>query len=73
MDIKMPGMDGIEATRQITAALPETKVIGLSAHAEHAIASKILGAGASSLLPKGSSPDELTDAIWSAVRSGKGN
>jgi PAS domain S-box-containing protein len=69
MDIQMPRMDGIEATRQITAALPEIKVIGLSVHAEHEIASKMLAAGATSFVSKNSSPEELIEAIWSTVRS----
>ncbi|HYA02970.1 MAG TPA: response regulator [Syntrophobacteria bacterium] len=73
MDVNMPVMDGTEATRQITAELPEVKVIGLSVHAEAQIASKMLAAGASSFVPKSSSPEELTEAIRTAVSSGKGN
>jgi CheY-like chemotaxis protein/two-component sensor histidine kinase len=72
MDINMPRMDGIEATRQITADLPKIKVIGLSIHAEQEIASQMRAAGAASFVPKSSSPEELTEAIRSAVRSGKG-
>jgi CheY-like chemotaxis protein len=67
MDVNMPRMDGIEATRQITAELPEIKVIGLSVHAEHQIASEMLAAGAFSFVPKSSSPEELTGAIRAAV------
>jgi DNA-binding NarL/FixJ family response regulator len=69
----MPRMDGLEATRQITAELPEIKVIGLSVQAEPQIASEILAAGAISFIPKSSSPEELTKAIRTAIGSGKGN
>jgi DNA-binding NarL/FixJ family response regulator len=47
-------------------------VIGLSIHAEQEIASQMRAAGAASFVPKSSSPEELTEAIRSAVRSGKG-
>jgi len=70
MDINMPRMDGIEATRQITAGLPKIKVIGLSVHAEDQVASEMLAAGASSFVAKSSSPAELTGAIRAAVRTG---
>jgi PAS domain S-box-containing protein len=73
MDINMPVMDGIEATRQIKQALPEVKVIGLTAYAENSVSSQALSAGASSFVLKGASPEELTKAIWSAVSPGKGH
>jgi len=73
MDVNMPRMDGIEATRQITAELPATKVIGLSVQAEGEIASAMLAAGASSFVAKSASPAELTETIRAAVGSVKGN
>ena len=73
MDIQMPRMDGVEATRKIKADLPEIKVIGLSVQTEPQIASEVLAAGASSFVPKSSSPEELTEAIRTAVGSGKRN
>jgi PAS domain S-box-containing protein len=73
MDVNMPRMDGIEATRRITAELPEIKVIGLSVHAEPQIASEMLAAGATSFVAKSSSPEELIEAIRTAVGSRKGN
>ena len=73
MDVNMPRMNGIEATRQILAELPEIKVIGLSVHAEPQIGSNILAAGAWSFVPKSSSPEELTEAIRTAIGSGRGN
>jgi PAS domain S-box-containing protein len=73
MDINMPVMDGIEATRQTKQALPEVKVIGLTAYAQNSVYSQALSAGASSFVLKSASAEELTKAIWSAVRSGKGD
>ena len=46
MDIGMPKMDGIEATRQIRERLPETEVIILSMHAKKAYIDQVLQAGA---------------------------
>jgi signal transduction histidine kinase/CheY-like chemotaxis protein len=73
MDISMPVMDGIEATRQITAELSAVKVIGLSVQTEPQIASNIVAAGACSFVPKGASPEELTEVIRTAVGSRKEN
>ncbi|HYR01729.1 MAG TPA: response regulator, partial [Syntrophobacteria bacterium] len=69
MDINMPRMDGIEATRQITAALPAIKVIGLSVNSDREIVSEMLAAGAASFVAKSSSPEELTKAIRAAIGS----
>ncbi|HYR03098.1 MAG TPA: response regulator, partial [Syntrophobacteria bacterium] len=73
MDVNMPTMNGLEATRQITAELPQIKVIGLSVQSEPQIASEMLSAGAVSFVAKSSSPAELTDAIRTAVGSPKAN
>jgi DNA-binding NarL/FixJ family response regulator len=73
MDINMPVMDGIEVTRQIKRALPDVKVIGFAAHAENAVASRVFDAGASSFVLKGSSSEELVEAIRTAVGMGKAN
>jgi PAS domain S-box-containing protein len=73
MDINMPVMDGIEATRRITQAFPEVKVIGLTAYGENSAASRVLDAGASSFVLKGSSSEELIKAIRTAVGSRKEN
>lgn len=65
MDIKMPGMDGLEATRQIVAAAMPTRVIVLSTYAAEEYEQLALEAGAVAFVPKSDfGPDELISA-WS--------
>ncbi len=68
MDISMPEMDGIEATRRIKAELPGVRVIGLSMHDDEHVSSVMRKAGAESLLNKASSPAELLKAIYGVSR-----
>jgi len=63
MDISMAGMNGIEATREITSKLPGVKVLCLSMHAERRFVAAALDAGASGYLLKDNSFEELVDAI----------
>lgn len=63
MDITMPRMDGIEATRRITAALDHVRVIGLSMHEGEEMATAMRGAGAVGYMTKGGDPDALIAAI----------
>lgn len=70
MDVTMPQVDGIEATRNIMAECPDTKVIALSIHGGKRFVENMLGAGAAGYLLKDSVPEELVDAIR-AVLSGK--
>ncbi len=64
MDISMPEMDGIEATRKIKAELPEVRVIGLSMHDNEHIFNSMCKAGAESIVNKASSPAKLLKAIY---------
>jgi two-component system, NarL family, response regulator NreC len=63
MDIKMPGLNGIEATRQILAENPAIKVIALSMHPDKHFVKAMLLAGASGYLLKYSASQELIKAI----------
>lgn len=63
MDIGMPGMNGLDATRQIKKKFPEMKVLLLTMHAEKEYILKILQSGASGYLLKGAPIEELVTAI----------
>jgi two-component system, NarL family, response regulator NreC len=69
MDIAMPGLNGIEATRQIIAADPHCKVIALSSHADRRFISEVLKAGASGYLLKESAFEELASAIRAVLNN----
>lgn len=62
-DILMPQMDGIEATRQITARFPETSVIAISMCAEDSMVIDMFEAGAKGYLLKNASRDEIYQSI----------
>jgi two-component system response regulator NreC len=63
MDIAMPKMDGIEATRQIRERFPDTEVVILSMHAKKAYIDQVLKAGAKGYVLKGSDEENLLSAI----------
>jgi two-component system response regulator NreC len=70
MDIEMPTMNGIEATREIGRDFPSVKIIALSMHSTKKFVSEMFKAGASGYLLKDCEFDELTLAI-KTVMSGK--
>jgi len=70
IDITMPDLNGIEATRQIVHDTPGAKVIVLSEHSDRRFVSEALKAGAVGYLPKSSPFQELIDAVRT-VASGK--
>jgi len=63
MDIAMPVLNGIEATRQILKAVPSTKVLALSAHSDDAYIDEMIALGASGYITKQSSTQDLSKAI----------
>lgn len=69
MDLSMPGVDGIEATRQLAASHPEVGVVVLTSFDDQRRILEALRAGAAGYLFKDASPDEIIAAIRS-VREG---
>jgi DNA-binding NarL/FixJ family response regulator len=63
MDLSMPEMDGIEATRQIKAELPRTGVLVLTAHADQEMLLEAIRAGAAGYVLKGVGPAELVSLV----------
>jgi DNA-binding NarL/FixJ family response regulator len=63
MDIAMPLLNGLEATRQILAAMPQTKVLILSAHSDDAYIDRVISVGAVGFLIKQTSAQILAKAI----------
>lgn len=63
MDISMPHLDGMEATRQIKATCPEALILALTVHDDKQYFMEMLAAGASGYLTKGAAADELVSAI----------
>jgi len=68
MDISMPDMSGIEATRQILEALPQAKVMALTMHKEEPFVTSFFQAGGSAYLVKDSDAKCLFTAIGAASR-----
>lgn len=71
MDVKMPFMDGTDATRRILAEMPDMKILALSIYADDGFMAGMMRAGALGYILKGCDIDELSDAIRRAAGSGK--
>ncbi|TQI80176.1 LuxR family two component transcriptional regulator [Serratia fonticola] len=65
MDMNMPGIGGLEATRKIVRYAPDIKVIMLTIHTENPLPAKVMQAGAAGYLSKGAAPQEVVNAIRS--------
>jgi DNA-binding NarL/FixJ family response regulator len=63
MDVEMPGTDGIEATRRIRDAVPDTRVIVLTAHEDDLTLARALEAGAAGYLSKTGAIDQVPRAV----------
>ena len=68
MDVRMPHLNGIEATRRILAERPGTIVVALSAYDDPALAAAARAAGASDYVAKGTPSGELIRRLRDAVR-----
>src|SRR4029434_473770 len=68
MDIAMPQLNGLEATRQILKAVPTTKVLILSAHSDDAYVKSATEAGAAGFLLKQTSSEDVCRAIREAQK-----
>lgn len=71
MDISMPGLNGIEATRQIIAEFPDVKVIALSIHSKRRFVADMLSVGATGYILKECLFDELVQAIKAVAAGGR--
>src|ERR1044071_4020035 len=69
MDISMPDLNGIDATRQIIKQNPRTKVIGLSMHSDKQFVVEMLRAGAVGYMLKDSAFEELTSVIKTVLKN----
>ena len=67
MDVTMPFMDGVAATREITSRLPNTRVVMLTMHHDPEVAQRAIRAGATGYLVKDCSLDEVRSTIVMAA------
>ncbi|MBH8578559.1 UvrY/SirA/GacA family response regulator transcription factor [Halomonas pacifica] len=65
MDIRMPGIGGLEATRKIIKGMRDIRVLVLTAYLEDAFAQRLLDAGASGFISKGTELPEMVNAVRS--------
>jgi len=68
MDIGLPDLSGIEATREIKKLWPETAIVALTIHEDEEYFFKMLDAGVGAYVPKRAAPEELITAIHTAAK-----
>ncbi len=68
MDVKMPGMGGLEATRKLRQVNPEMKIIAVTACDDSLYPTRLMQAGAVGYVTKGAEFTEITDAIHKVIR-----
>jgi len=68
MDVSMPDMDGVEATKRILQNSPEQRVVMLTMHADKEVLTDAIRAGASGYLVKDCSTDEIAEAVRMAAQ-----
>ncbi len=71
MDISMPGMNGLVATRTLRKAMPKIAIVTLTRHGDDAYLQELLRAGVSAYVLKQSAPAELLQAIRAAAAGGQ--
>ncbi len=71
MDVSMPGIGGLEATRKINKSCPETKIIAVTIHDNDPFPVRLLEAGALGYLTKGCDIDNIVDAIRSVYKGNR--
>ena len=67
MDVKMPVMDGAEATRRILAEMPDMKILAMSIYDDDGFMANMLRAGALGFILKGCDSEELSEAVRKAA------
>jgi DNA-binding NarL/FixJ family response regulator len=71
MDVAMPELNGIEATRRLTATLPQARILALSMHKDSIYVREMLKAGARGYLLKDSCEQDLLEAVRTLARGGE--